>query len=99
RWNRADANLERRDAERLADLLVRVAKLLDKLGVSGLERERRELQVGADHGDLAAVLAGVLFIERGLDCVGLFLRQACGRGNQAAGACVVGKERRTVAKD
>ncbi len=35
--NRADANLERRDAERLANLLVRVAKLLHKLRIRRLE--------------------------------------------------------------
>src|SRR5690606_19633767 len=99
RRNLPDPHHVRRNLERLADLTVGILELLHKLRIGSLEGERRKPQVGTDHSDLAAILAAVPFIERGLDCVGLFLRQAGGRGNQAAGTCVVAEERRTVAEN
>ncbi|MNN29423.1 hypothetical protein D3C81_1430230 [compost metagenome] len=55
--DRAETYLERRNSERLANLLIGITELFDHLRVHGLRAERHELQVVTDHGDLAGVLA------------------------------------------
>src|SRR5690606_41888646 len=56
RSERPDPYLERRDAERLADLFVRIPQLLDNLGINALHGERNELHVRTNHRNLAGVL-------------------------------------------
>ncbi|MNS90598.1 hypothetical protein D3C72_1246540 [compost metagenome] len=56
--DRAEADLERRNPERLADLLIGVAKLLDHLRVHRLAAEGHERQPIAYHGDFAGVFTG-----------------------------------------
>src|SRR5690606_29739371 len=97
--NRTNADLERRDAERLADLFVRVAKLLDKLGVSGLEGERRELQVCADDGHAATIVAGEPRVEELLKLVCGFFRNGGRGGQNAARIRRILEERRAVPQD
>src|SRR5699024_800407 len=92
-------DLERRNAERLANLLIRVPHLLDKLRIGSLERKRGELQVCANDRDLSGLLSGELRIEEFLQLVRVTLIQTGRPGNQAAGVRCILKERRTVPQD
>ena len=95
----ANADLERRNAERLANLLVRVAQLFDQLRIGRLERECCELHVGADHRDLAGVVAAEIRVPVRLDGVGVSLGHARRRSQYAAGVRAIAEERGRILED
>src|SRR5690606_36415276 len=83
----------------LANLLVRVAHLLYKLRIGGLECKCGELQVRTDDSDSVGVRSRVVLFEVVLNGVGVIFRQTCRGRTQAARRSVVLEERRTSPSD